>query len=77
MLSIHLPSYISVLVNNALTWKSSCVIANNAEKQQKLFVQGYNFTVIISGGSWFYLCDIISRSRNRLSSLSKVRFTPC
>ena len=26
----------------ALTWESSCVIANNAQKHQKLFVQGYN-----------------------------------
>ena len=32
-------------VNNAFTWKSSCVIANNADKQQKLFVQGYNLEV--------------------------------
>ena len=33
-------------VNNALTWQSSCVIANNAlEKQQMLFVQGYNLKV--------------------------------
>ena len=30
------------LVNNALTWQSSCVITNNAQKQQKLFVLGYN-----------------------------------
>ena len=106
MLSIHLPSYISVhalsysviminqftlircskywrrlrnnyaclqvLVNNAFTWKSSCVIANNA-----WFVQGYNLevhnvikytwkhraTVIIECASWFYLCDVISRSQ--------------
>ena len=32
-------------VNNALTWQSSCVIANNARKQQMLFVQGYNLEV--------------------------------
>ena len=32
-------------VNNALTWQSSCVIANNTEKQQMLFVQGYNLEV--------------------------------
>ena len=32
------------LVNNALTWQSSCVIANNAQKQQ-LFVHGYNVEV--------------------------------
>ena len=28
-----------------LTWQSSCVIANNAPKQQKLFVQGNNLEV--------------------------------
>ena len=33
------------LTNNALTWQSSCVIANKAQKQQKLFVQGYNLEV--------------------------------
>ena len=33
---------LQALVNNALTWQSSCVIAN---KQQKLFVQGYNLEV--------------------------------
>ena len=33
---------LQVLVNNALTWQSSCVIV---EKQQKLFVQGYNLDV--------------------------------
>ena len=33
---------LQVLVNNMLTWQSSCVIANNAQKTQKLFVQGYN-----------------------------------
>ena len=32
-------------VNNALTWQSSCVIANNARKKQMLFVQGYNLEV--------------------------------
>ena len=32
-------------VNNALTWQSSCVIANNARKQQMLFVQSYNLEV--------------------------------
>ena len=34
-------------VNNALTWQSSCVIANNARKTAKLmlFVQGYNLEV--------------------------------
>ena len=37
--------YLQALVNNALTWQSSCVIANNARKQQKLFVQGYNLEV--------------------------------
>ena len=36
---------IIMLVNNALTWQSSCVIANNAQKTQKLFVQGYNLEV--------------------------------
>ena len=59
------------------------------EKQKRLFVQGYNLevhdvikytrkhhaTVIISRASQFYLCDVISRSCNRLSSPSKVRFT--
>ena len=29
---------LQALVNNTLTWQSSCVIANN----EKLFVQGYN-----------------------------------
>ena len=29
-------------LNNMLTWQNSCVIANNAQKQQKLFVLGYN-----------------------------------
>ena len=33
---------IIMLVNKVLTWQSSCVIA---EKQQKLFVQGYNLEV--------------------------------
>ena len=36
---------LQALVNNALTWQSSCVIANNARKTQKLFVQGYNLKV--------------------------------
>ena len=36
---------LQALVNNALTWQSSCVIANNARKTQKLFVQGYNLEV--------------------------------
>ena len=36
---------LQALVNNKLTWQSSCVIANNARKQQKLFVQGYNLEV--------------------------------
>ena len=36
---------LQVLVNDALTWQSSCVIANIARKQQKLFVQGYNLEV--------------------------------
>ena len=73
-------------VNNALTWQSSCVIANNARKQQMLFVQGYNLEVhdvikytqkankyseklIISCANQV-LCDVISRSRNRLLSPS-------
>ena len=33
---------LQVLDNNVLTWQSSCVIAINAQKQQKLFVQGHN-----------------------------------
>ena len=37
----------------------------------------YRATVIISRASQFYLSDKISRSRNSLSSPSKVRFTPC
>ena len=37
--------YLQALVNNVLTWQSSYVIANNARKQQKLFVQGYNLQV--------------------------------
>ena len=82
---------LQALVNNTFTWKSSCVIAKMLEKQQKLFVYGYYLevhnvikytrkhcaTVIISHASRFYLCDIISRSCSRLSSPSKVRFTPC
>ena len=36
---------LQALVNNTLTWQSSCVIANNALKTQKLFVQGYNLEV--------------------------------
>ena len=36
---------IIMFVNNALTWQSSCVIANNARKTAKLFVQGYNLEV--------------------------------
>ena len=36
---------LQALVSNALTWQSSCVIANNARKTQKLFVQGYNLEV--------------------------------
>ena len=36
---------LQALVNNALTWQSSCVIANNARKTQKLFIQGYNLEV--------------------------------
>ena len=61
------------------------------EKQRKLFVQDYNLevhdvikytrkhhaTVIISPASRFYLCNVISRSHNRLSSPLKARFTPC
>ena len=35
---------LQALVNNALTWQS-CVIANNAQKTAKLFVQGYNLEV--------------------------------
>ena len=37
---------LQALVNNMLTWQSSCVIANNAQKLQKLFVQGYNLEVL-------------------------------
>ena len=33
---------LQAFVNKAITWQSSCVIANNVKKQQKLFVQGYN-----------------------------------
>ena len=53
-------------------------------------VQGYNpkvhdvctcekhrATVIISRASQVYLRDVISRSRNRLSTPLKVRFAPC
>ena len=36
---------LQALVNITLTWQSSCVIANNAQKQQKLFVQGYTLKV--------------------------------
>ena len=36
---------LQALVNNSLTWQSSCVIANNARKTAKLFVQGYNLEV--------------------------------
>ena len=42
-------------VNNALTWQSSCVIANNARKTAKLFVQGYNLEVH----------DVIKYTRNK------------
>ena len=35
---------IIMLVNKALTWQSSCVIANNARKTAKA-VQGYNLEV--------------------------------
>ena len=77
------------LLTTCLPWKSSVQIM--LEKQQKLFVRGYNLevhdvikytqkhctTVIISRAGWFYLCDITSRSHNRLSSSSKVRITPC
>ena len=38
-------AYLQAFVNNALTWQSSCVIANDARKTQKLFVQGYNLEV--------------------------------
>ena len=36
---------LQVLVNNALTWQGSCVIANNARKTARLFVQDYNLEV--------------------------------
>ena len=36
---------LQVLINNMLTWQSSCVIANSTQKQQKLFVQGYNLEI--------------------------------
>ena len=36
---------LQALVNNKLTWQSSCVIAINAQKT-KLFVQGYNLEVL-------------------------------
>ena len=36
---------LQVLVSKELTWQSSCVIANNAKKQQKGFVQGYDLEV--------------------------------
>ena len=41
MLQVLTNNYVclQVLVNNVLTWKNSCVIANN------LFVQGYNLEV--------------------------------
>ena len=59
MLSIHINlsagaqniigAYVIIMLicNNAFTWKSSCVIAKliKLEKQQKLFVQGYNLEV--------------------------------
>ena len=45
-LIVLLDRYIlQALVNNAVTWQSSSVIANNARKTQKLFVQGYNLEV--------------------------------
>ena len=61
----------------------AAVIANNARKTQKLFVQGYNLEVhgVIKYTRYRYhvqaklLCDVISRSRYRLSSPS-VRFAP-
>ena len=79
---------IIMLVNNALTWQSSCVIANNARKTAKA---SYLSKAIISCNKvrektlllYLYhvqarfLCDVISRSRNKLSSPSKVQFTPC
>ena len=91
------------LVNNALTWQSSCVIANNAwntasynlevyrqktsvkkftrekhlwKHHAKNICEKHRATVIISRASQVYLRDVISRSRNRLSSPSKVRFIP-
>ena len=36
---------ITMLVNNRFTWQSSCMIASNARRTQKLFVQGYNLEV--------------------------------
>ena len=66
------------------------MIANNGEKQQKLFAKAIilKFTDVIKYTRKHravtnyitcksFLCDVISRSRNRLLSPSKVRFTPC
>ena len=37
--------YRHLLTMRLRTWQSNCVTANNARKQQKLFVQGYNLEV--------------------------------
>ena len=68
---------LQALVNKALTWQSSCVIANLKVHDVIKYMQKHRATVIISCASQFYLCDVISRSRNRLSSPLKARFTPC
>ena len=47
MLQVLRNNYVCLqaFVNNALTWQSSCVLANNARKTARLFVQGYKLEV--------------------------------
>ena len=40
--------YRHLLTMHLCIWQSSCVIANNASKEQKLFVQDYNLKVNLS-----------------------------
>ena len=69
-------------VSSSMGWGQSMGMQNPGMGMQNprmgyIKYRKHRATVIISHASWFYLCDVISRSRNRLLSPSKVRFTPC
>ena len=57
---------LQALVNNALTWQSSCVTANNARKTAKLFFQGYNLKIH----------DVIKYTRKHRATVTNITCRP-